>query len=304
MTLPEQNSEFDLEIGPDNHRQRADKAVTALMHGFSRSRIQKLFDLGLIWRDDEALCKSDTVRIGDEIKVSVPPTRPLQLRPVAIPLQVLFEDEHLLAINKASGMVTHPGVATGEDTLVHALLHHCSGKLSGIGGIERPGIVHRLDKETSGVIVVAKSDIAHKGLSLSFANRSLEKYYVALVRGCPQPSHGSIDAAIGRHPIHRQRMAVVPNGRHALTDFSLLQQLPEDLSLLQLRIHTGRTHQIRVHLSSIGHPVAGDLLYGWRNSYSHRVFSRVMLHAHVLRITHPVNQQPLEFIAPIPPDFS
>lgn len=301
MTVPEISGEFEFELTADLNRQRADKAVTALLGQFSRSRVQKLFDQGMVWRDDEALIKSDTVRVGDCIKVTVPPVRPMELRAVDIPLSVLFEDEHLLVVNKAAGMVTHPGAGTGEDTLVHALLHHCSGRLSGIGGVERPGIVHRLDKETSGVIIVAKTDAAHKGLSNSFANRSLEKYYLALVRGCPAPASGSIDAPIGRHPVQRQRMAVVSSGRNALTDFAVLDpHFAEGVSLLKLRIHTGRTHQIRVHLSHLGHPIAGDSQYGWRESFSTLRFPRVMLHAHRLVIEHPVTGQLLDCTAESP----
>lgn len=295
------SGEFEFEVSAGLNRQRADKAVTALLQEFSRSRVQKLFDQGMVWRDDEALTKSDTVRVGDCIKVTVPPPQPMELRPVDIPLAVLFEDEHIMIVNKAPGMVTHPGAGTGEDTLVHALLHHCAGKLSGIGGVERPGIVHRLDKETSGVILVAKTDAAHRGLSQSFANRSLEKYYLALTRACPRPGCGAIDAPIGRHPVQRQRMTVLPSGREALTDYEVLvPAFADGVSLLRLRIHTGRTHQIRVHLSHIGHPIAGDPQYGWRDSFSALRFPRVMLHAHRLVVQHPITGKRLDCVAPDP----
>lgn len=293
------------EVPADGHRERADKALSAHLPELSRSRVQKLFALGRVWREEAALTKSDKVFAGDVLSFSIPEPRPLELLPVAIPLRVLFEDEDLIAINKEPGMVVHPGAGTGEDTLVHALLHHCAGQLSGIGGVERPGIVHRLDRETSGVIVAAKSDRAFRALSEAFASRSLGKFYSALVRGIPQDSQGRIDAPIGRHPVHRTRMCVRGDGRPALTDWQLARAFPEaGFAQLELQIHSGRTHQIRVHCAQLGHPLAGDPGYGFRaRNNDPVVFPRVMLHARRLHLTHPVSRKALELEAPLPEDF-
>ena len=218
---------------------------------------------------------------------------------------MLFEDRHLLAVNKASGMIVHPGAATGEDTLVHALLAHCAGSLSGIGGVERPGIVHRLDKETTGVIVVAKTDQAHRALADQFATRALTKEYVALVSGVPQLLSGTIDRAIARHPVHRHRMTVGEGGKPARTDWERTEAFGDLGALVRCRIFTGRTHQIRVHLKSLGHPILGDALYGWKpDPRLKEQPARVMLHAEHLVLTHPATGRELDLRAPLPEDFS
>lgn len=298
------------------NRLRADKVVHAQQPDLSRSRIQRLFDAGLVWREDEALTKSDKLFAGDTVSFTIPPPVPLELRPVDLPLDVLFEDDDLIVLNKVPGMVVHPGAGTGEDTLVHALLHHCRGQLSGIGGVERPGIVHRLDRETSGVIVAAKSDPAFLGLSRAFAERMTQKTYLALVSGAPQLPVGTIDAPIGRHPIHRHKMAVTPHGREALSHWEVLERYAKPrgtrdeassrpvAALLRVRIHTGRTHQIRVHLSHIGYPVAGDPTYGFQaNRWPGEPPPRVMLHAWHLALDHPVTGEPMVFEAPMPDDM-
>ena len=294
-----------LEVPPGVRRERADKVLAAALADFSRSQVQRLFADGRVWRDDTILTKSDRVGAGDTLVYSFPPVVPLELRPVAIPLEILYEDEDLLAVNKVAGMVVHPGAGTGEDTLVHALLHHCAGGLSGIGGVERPGIVHRLDRETSGVILVGKSDRGFRGLSKAFAERTLEKNYVALVRGRPAAEAGSVEAPIGRHPVHRTRMAVRPEGRPALTDWAVEARWPSGFARLRLRLHTGRTHQIRVHCAHLGWPLAGDPTYGFKPHEADPVrFPRVMLHAARLRLAHPVTGVPMELEAPLPDDFS
>ncbi|KAF0096370.1 MAG: Pseudouridine synthase [Puniceicoccaceae bacterium 5H] len=295
--------EFSFQVTAMLHRERADKAVTRMAEGLSRSQVQKLFAAGLVWREDAALTQKDKVLEGDWINYTVPPPKPLELHPVEIPLDVLFEDADCLAINKPAGMVVHPGAGTGDDTLVHALLHHCQGQLSGIGGVERPGIVHRLDRETSGVIIVAKTDRAHQGLSHQFAERKTEKRYLAITQGTPSSSSGRINAPIGRHPVHRQRMAVVANGRYALSDYAVQEHFKEAAALVEFHIHTGRTHQIRVHAQHIGHPLAGDTTYGFRVSSFPTPVMRVMLHAALLKIAHPVSGELLELRAPMPPDF-
>lgn len=283
---------------------RADKVLAAAFPQHSRAFLQKLFEAGLVWRESEILTKKAKVTGGELLSFTVPATRPLELRPVNIPLRVLFEDGAMIAVDKAPGMVVHPGAGTGEDTLVHALLHHCEGQLAGIGGVERPGIVHRLDKETSGVIVAAKSERAFRALSEMFAERALRKFYSALVLGTPEPPVGEIRAAIGRHSVHRTRMCVREDGRFAHTDYEVAETAG-GASLVHCRIHTGRTHQIRVHLAHLGCPLLGDETYGFRaNRLPGVAVPRVMLHARRLELTHPVSGEELTLEAPLPEDFS
>ena len=285
-------------------RGRADKLLAQAFPAHSRAALQRAFDAGLVLRAGRPLAKSDEVRAGDVIEFSLPETKPAELKPVAIPLEILFEDEHLIALNKPAGMVVHPGVGTGEDTLVHALLAHCAGGLSGIGGVARPGIVHRLDKETSGVLLVAKTDAAHRALADQFASRSLQKEYLALVTGAPPVAHGMIERAISRHPVHRHRMTVGEGGRPARTDWTRLEVFgTKAAALLRCHIHTGRTHQIRVHLKSIGHPLLGDRTYGWKADPRLPCPPRVMLHAEHIVFTHPITGKPLDLRAPLPADF-
>lgn len=297
-------------IVPDGtRRERADKILAAAFPEHSRAAFQRAISEGRVTRDGEVLAKSDDVRAGDELQFSFADARPAEIKPVAIPLDVLFEDEHMLAVNKAAGMVVHPGAGTGEDTLVHALLHHCAGSLSGIGGVERPGIVHRLDRETSGVILVAKSDAAHRGLAEQFANRELHKRYLALVEGKATLLSGSIRTPIGRNPQHRHKMAVVAEedgGRAAHTDWAQAEVFGGGLvSLMRCTIHTGRTHQIRVHLKSIGHVLLGDVVYGWKPHPLYPIQpARVMLHAEHIEVAHPVTGKPLAVTAPPPADFN
>lgn len=292
------------EVDPAQDRMRADKVLANHLTEMSRSQVQRLFADGRVWRDEEALTKSERLNAGDVLTYTIPAPVALDLRPVEIPLEVLFEDEDLIALNKAPGMVVHPGAGTGADTLVHALLHHCKGQLSGIGGVERPGIVHRLDRDTSGVIVAAKSDRAFKGLAQAFAERTMEKAYTALVRGVPRLLSGRIEAPIGRHANQRTRMAVRDDGRSARTDWKLHEAFGEAFAWLDLRIHTGRTHQIRVHCSHVGHALAGDAAYGFRPRSNDAVeFPRIMLHAARLVLDHPVHGTPLVLEAPLPADF-
>lgn len=282
---------------------RADKMLTALFRDTSRSQIQLLFNEGRVWRDEEPLSKSDKLRGGDVVSVTILPPKPLELRPADIPLNVVFEDRDLIVIDKEPGMVVHPGNGTGEDTLVHALLHHCRGKLSGIGGAERPGIVHRLDKDTSGLLVAAKSNRAYQGLARQFAERETEKEYLALVR-CEKevPGSGTILAPIGRHPVHRIRMAVRPGGREAISHYRT-EETSGQFRRLRVRIETGRTHQIRVHLSSIGCPLVNDTLYGYKPRGTKPPHERIMLHAAKLVIYHPVTGSRMEFESAAPWDF-
>jgi 23S rRNA pseudouridine1911/1915/1917 synthase len=285
-------------------RLRADKALALAFPEHSRTALQRAFDAQRVTLRGAVITRDHTVAGGDVIEFSFPDVAPAELKAVDIPLDVLFEDKHMLAVNKAAGMIVHPGAATGEDTLVHALLAHCADSLSGIGGVERPGIVHRLDKETTGVIVVAKTDKAHRALADQFSSRTLKKEYLAIVAGVPQLLSGTIDRAIARHPTHRHRMTVGEGGKPARTAWERVEAFGDIAALLRCQIFTGRTHQIRVHLKSLGHPILGDALYGWKpDARLARQPERVMLHAEHLVLTHPISGKELDLRAPLPKDF-
>jgi 23S rRNA pseudouridine1911/1915/1917 synthase len=240
------------------------------------------------------------VRGGDKIELTEPPLEKIETLPEAIPLEILFEDDDLIVINKPPGLVVHPGAGHREHTLVNALLNHCA-TLSGIGGKERPGIVHRLDKETSGCLVVAKNDATHWDLSKQFAARTVEKIYLALVAGKLPKAAGVIEGKIGRHPVHRKRMSATPlRGRGAKTEYRVVRS-SNRASLIECRLHTGRTHQIRVHLHHLGHPVLGDKVYAPRLA---KDFPRQMLHAWKLGFRHPRTEEGKSFEAPLPDDFA
>lgn len=292
---------------PEGTRQlRADKALAIAFPEHSRTALQRAFDAGHVMLRGAAIKRDQAVIGGDVLEFSFPDVVPMDIKAADIDLDVLFEDKHMLAINKAAGMVVHPGAATGEDTLVHALLGHCADTLSGIGGVERPGIVHRLDKETTGVIVVAKTDKAHRALADQFATRSLKKHYVALVAGVPQLLSGSINSAIARHPTHRHRMTIGEGGKPARTDWERAEIFGDIAAMMRCQIFTGRTHQIRVHLKSLGHPILGDVLYGWKPDPrlpEGKQPARVMLHAEHLVLTHPISGKELDLRAPLPKDF-
>ena len=247
------------------------------------------------------------VDAGEWIRLHIPPATPLQLTPEQVPLDILYEDDELIVLNKPAGMVVHPGAGRRTGTLVHALLAHCE-RLPGIGGVERPGIVHRLDRDTSGVLVVAKTEVAHQSLSGQFKTRMVKKRYLALVHGEVRQEEGRIEAAIGRRPHDRKRMGVrVRDGREARTIYHVLRRLP-GMTLLALELETGRTHQIRVHLAHIGHPVVGDQVYGGRREHRRATsdgpsVERQMLHAWRLGFSHPTSGAWVEFAAPIPRDF-
>jgi 23S rRNA pseudouridine1911/1915/1917 synthase len=294
---------------PDGIRQlRADKALSLSHPDHSRVAFRRAFDAGLVTMQGKVIVPDTPVAGGDTLEFSFPDLKPAELKAVDIPLDVIFEDKHLLAINKTAGMIVHPGAGTGEDTLVHALLAHCKGGLSGIGGVERPGIVHRLDRETSGIILVAKTDKAHRGLAEQFSERALQKEYLALVTGAPDLMSGSIKKAIGRNKQHRHKMAVVESehgGRDAHTDWEVVERFGQVATLIRCTIHTGRTHQIRVHLKSLGHILLGDEVYGWKPDprLTHQP-ERVMLHAEHLIFEHPITGKTVELRAPLPKDMA
>ena len=291
---------IELHVAPERSRLRLDRFLALELPDFSRSRLQTLINDGFVRLNDKPPRPRDVVATGDVVQLRVPAVEKIDAAPEAIPLQILFEDDDLLVIDKAAGMVVHPGAGNQEHTLVNALLSHCT-TLSGIGGKERPGIVHRLDKETSGCLVVAKNDAAHRELSRQFAARTMKKIYLALVAGRLKKPAGSIDAPIARHPIHRQRMSIskTSRGRSALTEYRVVRSGAE-VSLVECTLHSGRTHQIRVHLHHLGHPLLGDKVYAAKHA---KAFPRQMLHAWKLGFSHPRTGEWKEFEAPIPSDF-
>jgi 23S rRNA pseudouridine1911/1915/1917 synthase len=290
-------------IPEGQRRERADKVLAHAFPEHSRAAFQRALEAGLVRADGKVIGQADEVRAGQTIEFGFPEVTAAQIKAVDIPLDVIFEDKHLIVLNKPAGMVVHPGIGTGEDTMVHALLAHCEGELSGIGGVERPGIVHRLDKETTGLLVVAKNDAAHRALADQFASRTLRKEYVALVSGVPKTDSGTVDRSISRHPVHRHRMTTGEGGRPSRTDWTVEKKFGEHAALVRCRIHTGRTHQIRVHLKSLGHPVLGDETYGWKQNPALPEPPRVMLHAEHLVFAHPVSAKVMDLTAPLPKDF-
>ena len=279
---------------------RLDQFLAAEIAHLSRARIQSLIKSGDILLNKSTVKPGSKLKTDDVIAVEEPPVIATTTEAEEIPLDILYEDDDLIVLNKPAGLVVHPAAGNWSHTLVNALLHHCPS-LSGIGGEQRPGIVHRLDKETSGCIVVAKNDFAHQGLSQQFAGRKVLKVYLALVAGHLKRKSGTIEAMIGRHPVHRKKMAVVneSRGRTAKTDFRVVREL-EKTTLVECTLHTGRTHQIRVHMKHLGHPLLGDKLYGAKTDAG---YDRQMLHAWKLGFFHPRNSHWMEFQSPIPEDF-
>jgi 23S rRNA pseudouridine1911/1915/1917 synthase len=287
-------------VSENDAKLRLDQFLAKRLPNYSRSRLQQLIRGGLVRLNQQSTRPRQIVRGGDRIDLTEPPLEKIDIRPEPIPLEILFEDEDLIVINKSAGLTVHPGAGQREHTVVNALLSHCT-TLSGIGGKERPGIVHRLDKETSGCLVVAKNDMAHRELSKQFAARTVEKIYLALVAGKLRKPAGLIEEKIGRHPVHRQRMRVTsPRGRTAKTEYRVIRS-SDQASLIECRLHSGRTHQIRVHLHHLGHPVLGDKIYAPRFAKN---FPRQMLHAWKLGFHHPRTGDWRIFEAPLPADFA
>jgi len=279
--------------------QRLDRFLAESLTAFSRSRLQALIRDGFVKVNGKPARPPDVVRRGDSIEWREPEITKIDAEPEPMDLDILFEDDDLLVINKPAGLVVHPGAGHQQHTLVNALLAHCKN-LSGIGGKERPGIVHRLDKETSGALVIAKNDATHRDLAKQFADRTIGKIYLALVAGAPRKSFGTIEAPIARHPVHRKKMSVAQRaGRSARTEYRVVRS-SGDASLVECTIHSGRTHQIRVHLHHLGHPVLGDKLYGGKRAGN---FPRQMLHAWKLSFRHPRTGKTMNFTAPVPQDL-
>lgn len=283
--------------------------------GFSRSRLQSLIKEGHIRVNDSEAKPSHTLRVGDRVVIDPPPLSCTSLEAEPVRFGILYEDGAIIVIDKPAGLVVHPAPGNRTGTLVHGLLHHCRD-LSGIGGVLRPGIVHRLDKETSGLLVVAKNDRVHENLSRQFASGSVEKVYLAMVHGVPREKAGVVETAIGRHPVKRKQMAVRPgsSGRHAVTLWRSKKNYGQDFAMIEIRLETGRTHQIRVHMAHMGFPVVGDSVYGqgmsrWNRYRAHGretfpSLSRHLLHAARLVFRHPDNGQMMEFMSVLPEDFA
>jgi len=290
--------------------ERLDVFLREQFPSVSRGTIQRLLAEGNIRVDGKVVKPTHHPHAGEKIEVTWPAARPAEAQPEDIPLDIIFEDKYLLVLNKPAGLVVHPAVGNEEHTLVNALLHHCEGQLSGIGGVARPGIVHRLDKETSGCLVVAKDDATHMALSKQFAERDVEKVYHTIVCGLMSRDSGDIIAAIARHTSHRNRMAVCEDkdGRAAHTGYKVLERL-KGATYVEATLHTGRTHQIRVHFLHLGFPVVGDATYGSRQNARLKELTNIaaprqMLHAYRLAFEHPKKKKRLKFEAPLPKDFS
>ncbi len=297
--------------------ERFDRLLARSCPALSRSRIQSLIKQGQASADGETITNpSYRVKPGQALQATVPPVRASKVQAQSIPLVIPFEDDDLLIVDKPAGLAVHPAPGTPDSTLVNALLAHCGGSLSGIGGERRPGIVHRLDKDTSGLIVVAKNDAAHGALSDQFQARDVERSYAAVVWGIPLPPSGEIVTNIGRSPRDRKKMAVVapPKGRTAITRYRIERALSGRASLLECRLGTGRTHQIRVHMAHLGHPLIGDQTYGGKtkarrkglpeqNAAAVSLFARQALHAQLLGFRHPKSQRLLRFQSALPHDI-
>ena len=281
--------------------ERLDAFLAAAVPELTRSLAQKLIAAGQVLVNGAPVPKSFRLSGGETIAVTLPEPEPIEALPEAIPLDIVYEDADLIVINKPKGMVVHPAPGHASGTLVNALLYHCAGSLSGVGGAERPGIVHRIDRDTSGLLVVAKNDFAHQKLSAQLSDHSLARTYECLARGRFREDAGTVDAPIGRSPQDRKKMAVVALGRPAVTHWRVLERF-EGVTHLECRLETGRTHQIRVHLSHIGHPILGDPVYGTKKEDP--ALHGQCLHASGLRLIHPRSGEEMTFSAPLPKEFS
>lgn len=286
---------------------RLDRALALSVPTVSRERLKALISSGCV-RSGTDLSRDPAMKVvadaAFDIDIPLPTAMTNEAQDIA--LEIVFEDDHLLIVDKPAGLVVHPAAGNLDGTLVNALLHHCAGRLSGIGGVARPGIVHRIDKDTSGLLVVAKTDPAHEGLSAQFARHNIDRRYIAMVAGRPQAA-GTVDAPLARSPHDRKKIAIQPRGKHAVTHYTLIEPLRHG-AMVECRLETGRTHQIRVHMASIGHPLIGDPVYG-RNRPEHRDvlrqldFKRQALHAAYLGFVHPVTSAPMAFESKLPHDM-
>ncbi len=304
------NENLILTVDSENVGVRLDVFVTA-QAGVSRSAAQRLIESGDVVVCGRTRAKNYALREGDEVSVTVPEPEEYDVTAENIPLDIVYEDGDIIVVNKRRGMVVHPAAGNEHGTLVNALLYHCGGSLSGIGGVLRPGIVHRIDRNTTGLIAAAKNDCAHAALAAQLTDHSMHREYCALTVGNLRDDEGTINAPIGRHPTDRKRMAVVDGGREAITDYFVRERFQtrdrESFTLAVCRLHTGRTHQIRVHMAHIGHPLVGDTVYGGGKTKFERrcgyLITGQLLHAYKLKLKHPATGELMEFAAPIPEDF-
>ncbi len=296
-------------IAPTADGWRLDRALADAVPTLSRERLKVLIAGGKVERDGQLVREpARKAAAGETFAVAVPDPAPARNEAQDIPLRIAFEDEHLIVVDKPAGLVVHPAAGNLDGTLVNALLHHCKGSLSGIGGVARPGIVHRIDKDTSGLMVAAKTDRAHEGLAKQFADHSIDRRYLAIVSCQPTPPAGSVDATLARSPQNRKKIAIVANGKRAVTHYRTVERLRRDAALVECRLETGRTHQVRVHMASLGHALLGDPVYG-RTKQAHRAlletlgFRRQALHAARLGFIHPITKVALSFESTMPADM-
>ena len=302
---------ISVELKPSHSGWRLDRALADAVPTLSRERLKSLIRSGAVQSEASIAVRDPALKVrGQEAyRLTISEPTPAHNEPQDIPLRVVFEDEHLLVVDKPAGLVVHPAAGNPDGTLVNALLHHCGGSLSGIGGVARPGIVHRIDKDTSGLLVVAKTDVAHEGLARQFAAHSIERRYLAIVAGLPKTAEGTVDAPLARSSTNRKKISIVEGGRgkRAVTHWRRLQIL-RDAALVECRLETGRTHQVRVHMASLGHPLLGDPVYGRSGKGSRELlkrlnFHRQALHAAELGFIHPVSKHRLSFASGIPADM-
>ncbi len=289
-------------VPPEGEGQRLDRWLADCCEDLSRNALQGLMEQGLVLCNDRPVNKKEKVRAGDAILLHLPDPQPIEAQPQNIPLDIVYEDPYLLVVNKPKGMVVHPAPGNPDGTLVNALLYHCAGSLSGIGGAIRPGIVHRIDKDTSGLLVVAKDDATHQSLSEQMSVHSIHRVYHAVVYGNLKQDEGFVEAPIGRDPRDRKKMAVTQtNSKYAYTGWQVLERFG-NFTYIACRLKTGRTHQIRVHMASIGHPLAGDPVYGPRNCI--KALQGQCLHAKELGFVHPATGKSMFFDSELPPYFA
>ena len=290
-----------LRASEESKNQRLDAFLASSLDGLTRSQATRLIESGEVAVDGRAVSKSYKLAGGEDIAVTLPEPEPVETVPQDIPLDVVYEDADVIVVNKPSGMVVHPAPGHPDGTLVNALLYHCAGTLSGVGGALRPGIVHRIDRDTSGLIIAAKNDAAHQYLSAQLADHTLARTYECIVVGALREDRGTVDAPIARHPTGRKRMAVVAGGREAVTHWEVIARYP-GYTHVRCRLETGRTHQIRVHMAYIGHPILGDTVYGAKKEVPG--LTGQCLHAVGLRFLHPRTHEVVELSCPLPEEFT
>ena len=290
-----------LRASEESKNQRLDAFLASSLDGLTRSQATRLIESGEVAVNERAVSKSYKLAGGEDIAVTLPEPEPVEAVPQDIPLDVVYEDADVIVVNKPSGMVVHPAPGHPDGTLVNALLYHCAGTLSGVGGALRPGIVHRIDRDTSGLIIAAKNDAAHQYLSAQLADHTLARTYECIVVGALREDRGTVDAPIARHPTDRKRMAVVAGGREAVTHWEVIARYP-GYTHVRCRLETGRTHQIRVHMAYIGHPILGDTVYGAKKEVPG--LTGQCLHAVGLRFLHPRTHEVVELSCPLPDEFT